>query len=220
MLDFLGIGSDQVIESLLETLQMLVVSGIIGALIALALALLLILTRPGGLMENKVIYFIVDTVTNIVRSVPFIILLVYIGPITRALVGTRIGTKAAIVPLVFYIVPMMIRLFENSFLDVDVGIIEAAQAMGASNVQIIRYFLFPESLGSIVLSLTTAIVGLLGATAMAGAIGGGGIGDLAITYGYRRFNRPLMTFAVIVLVIFVQIMQTIGNKLSDKIRNH
>lgn len=220
MLDFLGVGSDQVMEALWETLQMLVISGVIGAVIALALALLLILTRQGGLMENKVIFTLIDTVTNIVRSIPFIILLVYIGPLTRAIVGTRIGTRAAIVPLVFYIVPMMIRLFENSFLDVDVGIIEAAQAMGAANIQIIRYFLFPESLGSIVLSATTAIVGLLGATAMAGAIGGGGIGDLAITYGYRRFNRPLMTFAVIVLIIFVQIMQTIGNRLSDKIRNH
>ena len=166
------------------------------------------------------IFTVLDAITNIVRSIPFIILLVYIGPLTRAIVGTRIGTKAAIVPLVFYIVPMMVRLFENSFLDVDHGIIEAAQAMGATNTQIIRYFLFPESLGSIILSATTAIVGLLGATAMAGAIGGGGIGDLAISYGYRRFNRPLMTFAVIVLIIFVQVMQTIGNKLSDKIRNH
>ena len=220
MLDFLGVGSEQVIESLYETLQMLVISGIIGAVIAMILALSLILTRQGGLLENKAMFTVIDTITNIVRSVPFIILLVYIGPLTRAIVGTRIGTKAAIVPLVFYIVPMMIRLFENSFLDVDTGIIEAAQAMGATNLQIIRYFLFPESLGSLILSATTAIVGLLGATAMAGAIGGGGIGDLAITYGYRRFNRPLMTFAVIVLIIFVQIMQTIGNRLSDKIRNH
>ena len=154
------------------------------------------------------------------RSVPFVILLVYIGPLTKMIVGTRIGTQAAIVPLVFYIVPMMIRLFENSFLDVDHGIIEAAQAMGATNMQVVRYFLFPESMGSIILSATTAIVGLLGATAMAGAIGGGGIGDLAITYGYRRFNRPLMTFAVIVLVVFVQVLQTVGNRLSNKIRKH
>ena len=220
MLDFLGIGSDQIIESFLETLQMLVISAVIGALIAMFHALILILTRQGGLMENRVVFVMIDTVTNIVRSVPFIILLVYIGPLTRAIVGTRIGTKAAIVPLVFYIVPMMVRLFENSFLDVNAGIIEAAKAMGATNAQIIRHFLFPESRGSLILSATTAIVGLLGATAMAGAIGGGGIGDLAITYGYRRFNRPLMTFAVIVLIIFVQVMQTIGNRLSTRARNH
>ena len=130
MLDFLGIGSDQLIESLTETLQMLVTSAVIGAVIAMIIALILILTRTGGLMENRVIFAVLDTVTNIVRSIPFIILLVYIGPLTKMIVGTRIGTKAAIVPLVFYIVPMMVRLFENSFLDVDHGIIEAGTGYG------------------------------------------------------------------------------------------
>ena len=116
--------------------------------------------------------------------------------------------------------PFVARQVESALLNVDDGVIEAAKAMGATNAQIIRHFLFPESRGSLILSATTAIVGLLGATAMAGAIGGGGIGDLAITYGYRRFNRPLMTFAVIVLIIFVQVMQTIGNRLSTRARNH
>ena len=216
----LGIGSDQLVESLWETIYMLGVSMIIGAIIALILALILIVTRKNGILENAVIYRVLDFVVNIVRSVPFVVLLVYIGPLTKLIVGTRIGSTAAIVPLIFYIVPMMVRLFENSFLEVDRGIIEAAESMGASGFQIVRYFLFPESLGSLVLSLTTAAVGLLGATAMAGAIGGGGIGDLAITYGYKRFNRPLMTVAVIILIVFVQIMQFIGNHVSNKIRSH
>lgn len=216
----LGIGSDQLVAALWETLYMLGVSMLIGGVIALVIALVLVVTRKNGILENSVVFSILNVIVNIVRSVPFVILLVYIGPFTKLVVGTRIGTKAAIVPLVFYIVPYMVRLFENSFLDVNVGIIEAAESMGATNLQIIWYFLFPESLGSLILSITTAAVGLLGATAMAGAIGGGGVGDLAISYGYKRFNRPLITVSVIVLIIFVQIIQTIGNYISNKIRYH
>ena len=154
------------------------------------------------------------------RSIPFIILLVFILPLTKAIVGTRIGTTAALVPLVVFIAPYLTRLFENSLLEVKQGIIEAAQAMGASYFEIVWYFLLPEAKGSLILSVTTGTIGLLGATAMAGAIGAGGVGDLALTYGYERLNFPLMLFTVIVLIIFVQIIQTIGNHYAAHSRGH
>ena len=131
-----------------------------------------------------------------------------------------IGTKAAIVPLVFYIAPYLARLIESSILEVQPGILEAAKAMGANTLEIIRYFLLPEAKASLVLALTTGTIGLLGATAMAGTIGGGGVGDLALTYGYQRFNNTLMFVTVIILIIFVQLIQTLGNHLSKKIRTH
>lgn len=146
--------------------------------------------------------------------------MVFIMPLTKALIGTRIGTTAALVPLVIFIAPYLTRLFENSILEVDRGIVEAAQAMGASYFEIVWYFLLPEAKGSLILSVTTGTIGLIGATAMAGAIGAGGVGDLALTYGYERMNTPLMLFTVVVLIIFVQIIQTIGNHFAYKTRNH
>ena len=157
---------------------------------------------------------------NIVRSVPFVILLVTIMPLTRAIVGTTIGSTAALVPLIFYISPYMARLVENSLLEVNSGIVEAARAMGATTFQTIWNFLLPEALGSIVLALTTGTIGLLGASAMAGYVGGGGIGDLALTYGYQKFNTPLMIFTVIILIIVVQLLQALGNALSRRLREH
>ncbi|NYS36733.1 ABC transporter permease subunit, partial [Streptococcus danieliae] len=124
-------------------------------------------------------------IINIFRSLPFIILLIAIVPFTKLIVGTSIGTSAAIVPLTVYVAPYIARLVENSLLEVNSGVIEAAHSMGASPFQIIRYFLLPEALGSLILALTTSIIGLIGATAMAGAVGGGGIGDLALAYGYQ-----------------------------------
>ncbi|HCD42812.1 MAG TPA: methionine ABC transporter permease, partial [Lachnoclostridium sp.] len=167
---------------------------------------------------NKVVYALINYTINIVRSVPYIILLVAIMPLTKIIVGTRIGTQAALVSLVFYITPFLSRLVESSLLEVDKGIIEAAEAMGATPVQVIWHFLLPEALGSLILSLTTGTIGLLGATAMAGAIGGGGVGNLALTYGYQQFNTPLMVATVIVLIVFVQLIQGIGNYLSKRVR--
>ena len=165
-------------------------------------------------------FFIVNAFINIVRSIPFIILLVFILPVTKAIVGTRIGTTAALVPLTFFIAPYLARLFENSLLEVNHGIIEAAKAMGATTFQIIIHFWLPEAKGSLILSTTIGTIGLLGATAMAGVIGGGGVGDLALTYGYQRMNFPLMLFTVIVLIVFVQIIQSIGNYFAAKARKH
>ena len=146
--------------------------------------------------------------------------MVFILPLTKMIVGTRIGTTAALVPLVVFITPYLTRLFENSLLEVDHGIVEAAQAMGASYYEIVRYFLLPEAKGSLILSVTTGTIGLLGATAMAGAIGAGGVGDLALTYGYERMNFPLMLFTVVVLIVFVQIIQSVGNYFAARARGH
>jgi D-methionine transport system permease protein len=203
-----------------ETVSMVFVALFLGSIIGLALALTLVLTNEDGILKNKYIYRVVNAVVNTVRSIPFIILLVFILPLTKFIVGTRIGTTAALVPLVIFIAPYLTRLFENSLLDVDRGIIEAAQSMGATYFEIIRYFLLPEAKGSLILSVTTGTIGLLGATAMAGVIGAGGVGDLALTYGYERLNFPLMLLTVIVLILFVQIIQGIGNHFAFKVRNH
>ncbi|HAR4041287.1 TPA: ABC transporter permease, partial [Staphylococcus aureus] len=177
-------------------------------------------TRKQGIWPNIVIHQVLNPLINILRSLPFIILLIAIVPFTKLVVGTSIGTTAAIVPLTVYVAPYIARLVENSLLEVDEGIIEAAKAMGASPLQIIRYFLIPEALGSLVLAITTAIIGLIGSTAMAGAVGGGGIGDLALVYGYQRFDTTVIIITVIVLVIIVQVIQTLGNVLARFIRRH
>lgn len=203
-----------------QTFYMVGLALLIGTVIGIILALALVLCRKGGLVENKVIYTVVSFYINVVRSIPFIILLVTIMPITRAIVGTTIGSTAALVPLVVYISPYLARLIENSLLEISPGILEAAQAMGATNWQIVRYFLIPETLGAIILALTTGTVGLLGASAMAGYCGGGGVGDLALTYGYEKMNTPLMIFTVIILVILVQFLQMAGNIISRHLREH
>ena len=209
----LGVSNAQLILAAKQTAYMVFVSLAVGTVLAMIMAFALVLTRSDSILPNRFIYGILNTIINTVRSVPFIILMVFIMPLTKMVVGTRIGTTAALVPLVIFIAPYLTRLFENSLLDVDRGIIEAAQAMGASYFEIIWYFLLPEAKGSLILSITTGTIGLLGATAMAGAIGAGGVGDLALTYGYERMNTPLMFLTVVILIIFVQIIQTVGNHL-------
>ncbi|MFB6466955.1 methionine ABC transporter permease [Cytobacillus sp. Hz8] len=189
-----------------------------GTIIGVPLGILLVVTRKGHILENQIIFSIINPIVNIFRSIPFIILLVAIIPFTRFIVGTSIGTTAAIVPLVLHIGPYMSRLVENSLLEVEEGIIEAAKAMGATTFQIIFRFLIPEAFPSLILSLTTVTIGLIGATAMAGAIGGGGLGDLAITYGYQRFSTITIIVTVVLLVIIVQGIQSLGNVLERKIR--
>lgn len=198
----LGVPYSKIILAAQQTIYMVSISLAIGSVIGIIMAMTLVLTNENGILKNKYVYAVLNTVINIIRSVPFIILMVFILPLTKELVGTRVGTTAALVPLTVFIAPYLTRLFENSILEVDKGIVEAAQAMGASYFEIIRYFLLPEAYGSLILSITTGTIGLIGATAMAGAIGAGGVGDLALTYGYERLNFPLMLFTVIVLVIF------------------
>ncbi|MBU8075861.1 ABC transporter permease [Staphylococcus aureus] len=217
-------GSDldsiQLLQALYETLYMVSIALFLGAVIGIPLGVLLVITRKQGIWPNIVIHQVLNPLINILRSLPFIILLIAIVPFTKLVVGTSIGTTAAIVPLTVYVAPYIARLVENSLLEVDEGIIEAAKAMGASPLQIIRYFLIPEALGSLVLAITTAIIGLIGSTAMAGAVGGGGIGDLALVYGYQRFDTTVIIITVIVLVIIVQVIQTLGNVLARFIRRH
>lgn len=215
---YLGITSEQMVIAAGQTVYMLFWGLVLGSLLGIPLGILLTITRKGGILQNKVVYTLINYTINIVRSVPYIILLVAIMPLTKIIVGTRIGTQAALVSLVFYITPFLSRLVESSLLEVDKGIIEAAEAMGATPVQVIWHFLLPEALGSLILSLTTGTIGLLGATAMAGAIGGGGVGNLALTYGYQQFNTPLMVATVIVLIVFVQLIQGLGNYLSKRVR--
>jgi D-methionine transport system permease protein len=212
------VNQEKIIEALIETVQMVAFSLLFSALIGLPLGILLVVTRKGHLLENTVVFNIINSIINIFRSVPFIILMVAIIPITRMIVGTSIGTAAAVVPLVFYAGPYIARLIENSLLEVDPGVIEAAEAMGATPGQIILKFLIPEALSSLVLGFTIATIGLVGASAMAGAVGGGGLGDLAITYGYQRFDTTVMLITVAILVVMVQGLQSFGNILSKKIR--
>ena len=210
----------QIWTATLQTLQMVSISLLIGSLVGIPLGILLVITNGTGIIKSKLISRSINMIINIIRSIPFIILLVAIVPLTRAIVGTSIGTKAAIVPLILYIIPYIARLVENSLLEVNKGIIEAAEAMGATTIQIVWYFLLPEALGSLILSLTTATIGLIGATTMAGTVGGGGIGDIAVSYGYQRFDTITTIITVIILIVFVQVIQNLGIVLSRRIRKN
>lgn len=212
------VSTEIILNALWETLYMVSISLFFGSILGVFLGILLVVTRKGHILENKWAFSIVNPIVNIFRSIPFIILLVAIIPFTRFIVGTSIGTTAAIVPLVLHIGPYISRLVENSLLEVDEGIIEAAKAMGATPMQIIFKFLIPESFASLILSITTATIGLIGATAMAGAIGGGGLGDVAITYGYQRFSTITIVVTVVILIAVVQGVQSLGNVLERKIR--
>ena len=212
------ITTDLFIQAIVETLYMVGWSLLIGTLIGGPLGILLVVTRKGGVLENRLLYNILNPIINIIRSLPFIILLIAIIPFTRFVVQTTIGTEAAIVPLIIYIAPYIARLVENSILEVNPGILEAAESMGATPFQVIWYFLLPEAFGSLILSITTATIGLLGATAMAGTVGGGGVGSLALTYGYQRFDTFVMVITVVVLIILVQVIQSLGTFLARKVR--
>ncbi|WP_277628623.1 methionine ABC transporter permease [Pantoea agglomerans] len=201
-----------------DTLIMVALSLGFGSLLGLPLGIVLVICRPGGIQPNRLVHQLLNPIVNIIRSLPFIILLITILPLTRLLVNTTIGTAGAIVPLVIFIAPYISRLVENALLEVDEGILESANAMGATTLQTIWYFMIPEAASSLVLALTTATIGLLGATAMAGTVGGGGIGDLAITYGYQRFDAFATISTALVLIVIVQILQTLGTRLSRRIR--
>lgn len=213
------VSPQQYLDAGLETLYMVGIALAIGSLLGIPLALILVIFRPGGLRPNQVIYSITNLVVNIIRSLPFVILMVAIVPLTRAITGTSIGTTAALVPLTIYIAPFIARLIEQSLLEVDHGIIEAAESMGATLWQTIRYFTLPEARASIILALTTSTIGLISATAMAGYIGGGGVGDLALSYGYQQFDTFAMLVTVIILIIVVQGIQSLGNWLARRARD-
>ena len=210
--------SEQVIKLLitgtLDTLQMTVISTIMAMIIGIPLGVVLVVTSEGHILENAALNKILGAIVNATRSIPFIILMVAIIPFTRMVVGTSIGTTAACVPLTLAAIPFLARLVETSIKDIQFGVIEAAQSMGASPFQIIRKVLLPEALPTIIDNVTVLIVNLIGYSAMAGAIGGGGLGDIAIRYGYQRFQGDIMLATIIILIIMVQVIQMIGDGLS------
>lgn len=204
-------------SALLETLYMVAGSAFFGNLIGIPLGILVVVTSPGHILPNAFIHRVTGVVVNIGRSIPFIILMVAIIPFTRWLVGTSIGTTAAIVPLAVAAIPYIARLVETALHEVDLGVIEAAQSMGATPWQVIYKVLLPESLPSLVLGVTITTISLVGYSAMAGAIGAGGLGDLAIRYGYQRFRGDVMLQTVIVLVVLVQLIQMVGNAIARRV---
>ena len=204
-------------KALGETIYMVVVSMIIASAVGVPLGVLLHTTARGQILENLFVNQTVGSIVNAVRSIPFIILMVAIIPLTRLLVGSAIGTTAAIVPLVIASIPFIGRQVETSLKEVPAGLVEAAQAMGATPAQIITKVLLPEAMPGIVSQLTTVIITLVGESAMAGAIGGGGLGDLAIRYGYQRFRPEVMLATVVVLIVLVQLVQFAGNTLAKRL---
>ncbi len=204
-------------ESFLETLLMVGVSGALGAAVGIPLGILLYTTATGGIRPAGAFNKPLGWIVNAVRSTPFIILLVAIIPLTRLIAGTSIGTTAAIVPLTIAAAPLIARLVETSLREVDKGLIEAAQSMGATDLQIITKVLVPEALPGIIAGLTIALVALVGASAMAGAIGGGGLGDMGIRYGYQRFMPEVMLAVVVILIAFVQSIQSFGDWLVRRV---
>lgn len=204
-------------ESFLETLLMVGVAGTLGAAVGIPLGILLYSTASGGIRPAGLFNRPLGWLVNAVRSTPFIILLVAIIPLTRLIAGTSIGTAAAIVPLTIAAAPLIARLVETSLRGVDKGLIEAAQSMGATDLQIIVKVLIPEALPGIIAGLTIALVALVGASAMAGAIGGGGLGDMGIRYGYQRFMPEVMLAVVVILIAFVQSIQSLGDWLVRRV---
>ncbi len=205
------------VSSLGETIIMVGISGLLGSIIGIPLGVYLRLTDRGGVLDKRKTNRLLGTLVNAVRSTPFIILLVAVIPLTRFLTGSSIGTAAAVVPLTLAAGPFVARLVESALREVDPGLIEAAQAMGASTQQIVFKVLLPEALPGIVAALTITLVSLTGYSAMAGAIGGGGLGDLGIRYGYQRFLPEVMAAVVLVLVLFVQAVQSLGDALVRRI---
>lgn len=207
-----------IVPAFFATIKMLIISGLLSTFFGFFLGVLLVVTEKDGLCENVIVNRIFDFLVNTIRSFPFIILLISIIPLTRLIVGTSIGETAAIVPLTVACTPFMARIFQNSFKEVDPALIEAAQSFGASKTQIIFKVMLKESVPSIISGLCLAIINLLGCTAMAGAVGAGGLGATALTYGYQNFNQQIMYSICVILVILVAIIQYFGDWIYKKLK--
>ncbi|SCY69887.1 methionine ABC transporter permease [Alkaliphilus peptidifermentans] len=204
-------------KALKDTLLMVLISGTIASAIGIPLGITLVVTREGNLLENKLIYFILGKFVNVFRALPFVILLTAIIPITRFIAGTTIGLKGAVVPLIFAATPFVARQVESALLEIDPGVIEAAKAMGSSPLEIIYRVLLIEGLPGIVYALTITIVSLIGFSAVAGTVGGGGLGDFAIRYGYQYFRTDIMIVTTILLLLIVNIVQSLGEYLLKRL---
>ncbi|MBG0765971.1 methionine ABC transporter permease [Sphaerochaeta halotolerans] len=204
----------------METLSMVFFSTLFSLILGFPLGILLSATAPvdqGGIIPHPIVNNVLGRIVNVLRSFPFIILMILLFPLSRLLIGTSIGTTATIVPLSIAAAPFVARVIETALKEVDPGVVQAARAMGSTNFQIVRKVLIPEALPSLVSGITLTIINLIGYSAMAGAIGGGGLGDLAIRYGYQRFRGDIMVVAVVVILVLVEVIQVIGNKISAKL---
>ena len=206
-------------QATLETLYMTGVATVLAHLIGIPLGVLLVVTDRGHILQQRLVHEVLAALVNIGRSIPFIILLVAIIPFTRWVVGTSIGTSAAMVPLTVAAIPFVARLVESALREVDQGVVEAALSMGATPWQIITRVLLPEAMPSLALNAAITAVSVLGYSAMAGAVGGGGLGDLAVRYGYQRFRTDIMLQTVVLLVVLVQAMQAIGDAAARRLRH-
>lgn len=213
--------NQMIVDGVWETLYMTLVSTLMGYVLGLPLGIVLAVTGEKGIAPNKAVYGVLDFTVNITRSIPFLILLILVSPITKFIVGKSYGSSATIVPLVIAAAPFIARMVESSIQEVDKGVIEAAQSMGADNFTIITRVLIVEAKTSLIVGVTIALGTILGYSAMAGIVGGGGLGDIAIRYGYYRYDMEIMVVTIVILVFLVQIMQYIGmalSKLTDKRR--
>ncbi|WP_127147670.1 methionine ABC transporter permease [Veillonella sp. VA139] len=205
------------LQGFLETVQMTVISTVVAVLLGVPLGVILVITSRGHIMQNEAVNKVLGAIVNATRSIPFIILMVAIIPFTRLVAGTSIGTTAACVPLTLAAIPFLARLVETAIKEVNGGVIEAAQSMGATPLQIIWKVLLPEALPTLIDNITVLIVNLISYSAMAGAIGGGGLGDIAIRYGYQRFQGDVMLATIVILIVLVQVIQSAGDYLSRKV---
>jgi D-methionine transport system permease protein len=207
-------------DSIGQTLWMVAATLVVGGLLGLVLGVLLYTTRPGGLLANRVVYTVLNVAVNIIRPIPFIIFITAIGPLTIKVVGTQLGTTAATFALILAATFGISRIVEQNLVTIDPGVIEAARAMGASPMRIITTLLVPEALGPLILGYTFVFVAVVDMTAVAGAVGGGGLGDFAITYGYQQFNWTVTAVAVVLMIVLVQAVQFLGNWLARKALRH
>ncbi|EML0278787.1 methionine ABC transporter permease [Vibrio parahaemolyticus] len=215
--EWLSLNSKLLLGATWETIYMVTVAGVVGFAVGIPLGVILHITKKGGLLENTRLNGILGAVVNVGRSVPFLVLMVAIIPVTKMLVGTFIGTTAAIVPLTIGAIPFVARLIEGALLEVPTGLVEAAQSMGATPRQIITKVLLPEAMPTIVNSVTITLVTLVSYSAMAGTVGGGGLGDVAIRYGFHRYDITIMAVTVVMLIVLVQIIQSIGDAVVRRV---
>lgn len=204
----------KIVEATGETIIMVFLTLVFASVLGITIGLMFFVTRKGNILENKVVFSVLNILVNIIRPIPFIILLVAISPITRDLVGTTIGTMAAVFPMTIAASFAIARVVENNLVSIEPGVIEAAQAMGASPLRIVFTVLIPEALGPLILGLTFISVALIDFSAMAGTVGGGGLGSIAMNYGYQRFETSVMVVTVIILILLAQIAQFLGNFLA------
>ncbi|CAM2908520.1 methionine ABC transporter permease [Vibrio rarus] len=216
LVDWFDTNNALLLKATWQTLYMVAFSGIVGFAVGIPLGVILHTTKRGGLLENPKLNSILGAIVNIGRSVPFIVLMVAIIPFTKLLIGTFIGTTAAIVPLTIGAIPFVARLVEGALLEVPSGLVEAAQSMGATPLQIIKKVLLPEALPTIINSVTITLVTLVSYSAMAGTVGGGGLGDVAIRYGFYRYDVVIMAVTIVMLIVLVQIIQSVGDALVKK----